>query len=30
MRTGVQIQRQGKVKEVGPVTVPTDVDSRVA
>ena len=30
MRTGVRIQRQGKVKEVGPVAVPTDVDSRVA
>ncbi len=30
MRTGVRIQRQGKVNEVGPAVVPTDVDRRVA
>ncbi len=30
MRTGVRIQREGKVKEVGLVATPTDVDSCVA
>jgi len=29
MKTGVRIQRQGKVKEVGPAVVPTDVDRGV-
>jgi hypothetical protein len=30
MKTGVRIQRQGKVKEVGSVAVPINVDSRMA